>query len=147
MRVGLPTVRFPLERGKLAELSRCFEDADPVWFDPNAAREAGFEDVPLLPTAMVIADHWREGGALSLAKAVGLDFARLLHGEVSWEYLRPLRVGEEVTVETRSLGTTTRKGKRGGEMTFLTIESLFINQDGETAVRRIDTMIETQSEQ
>src|SRR5437870_10123721 len=77
----LDTVRFPIERSKLAELARAFHDEDPVWHDVEAATAAGFEAVPVPPTVTVLADHWRRGGALGPALALGADLRRLLHGE------------------------------------------------------------------
>lgn len=96
----LAPVRFALDRSKLAELARAFHDEDPVWHDQDAARAAGFDGVPAPPTVGVLADHWREDGALAVATAVGLDLARVLHGEVEWEYLVPLRLGDELTTNT-----------------------------------------------
>jgi hydroxyacyl-ACP dehydratase HTD2-like protein with hotdog domain len=139
----LETVSFVLDRSKLAELARAFHEDDPAWSDPRAARAQGFETIPAPPTATVLADHWRPGGALAHAEAAGIDVARLLHGEASWEYLRPLRVGDELTAVTVVSDLKTREGKRGGTMTFLTVETRFTDPDGALAAIRRDTLIET----
>lgn len=139
----LGSVRFPLERGKLAELARALHADGPVWFDGDAARAAGFESIPLPPTVTVLADHWRKDGALSHAVALGADVERLLHGEVAWEYLRPLHVGEELTATARVLGADRREGKRGGAMTIVTVETVYRDAEGDVAARRRDTLIET----
>jgi acyl dehydratase len=119
----LQSVRFPLDRSKLAELARAFGDDDPAWQDPQAAEAAGFDTLPVPPTATVLVDHWREGGALSTAVAIGADLDRLLHGEASWELLRPVRAGEELTARASVTDVTTRHGKRGGAMTVVTMVS------------------------
>src|ERR1700710_2904654 len=93
----LGSVRFPVERSKLYELARALHDDDAAWHDPEAARAAGFHGVPPPPTATVLADHWRAGGALAPALALGADLNRLLHGEASWEFLAPVAMGEELT--------------------------------------------------
>ena len=142
-RTELEKVCFPLERGKLAELARAYHEQDPVWRDPAAAADAGLARVPVPPTATVLLDHWREGGALADALALGLDVGRLLHGEVAWEYVRPLEPGEELTATVCIVGVTRRAGRRGGEMTFVTREVNFAGADGQLAVRRRDTLIET----
>jgi acyl dehydratase len=139
----LGSIRFPLQRSKLIELAHSFKDRDPVWYDPEAAAAAGFAELPMLPTATVIADHWREAGAVFHAVGAGLDMTRVLHGEASWEYLRPLRVDDELTATSTLLGIERRKGKRGGEMRLARVETTFVNQRGELAVRRFDTLIET----
>src|ERR1700751_2283318 len=94
----LDEVSFPLDRSKLAELARALHDDDPVWYDVDAARAAGFDDIPIQPTATVISMHWRDGGVFANADAIGAEKGRLLHGEASWEYLAPLKAGSELTV-------------------------------------------------
>jgi len=138
----LETVRFPLDRSKLAELARSFGDPDPVWHDAKAAREAGFEGIPTLPTTTVIADHWREGGATAMIDAIGADLPRVLHGEVSWEFLVPLHAGAELAATQRVEGITTREGKRGGRMTLVTLVTDYTDDSGTVVARRRDTLIE-----
>ena len=138
----LNRVSFPVDRSKLAELSKAHGDSDPTWWDPEAARSAGFDGIPVPPTVTVIADHWREGGTAGLVDAVGADLARVLHGGVAFEYLVPVRAGDELTARQVVSDVTTREGKRGGAMTFVTIETEFTNQRGELTVRRTDTLIE-----
>jgi acyl dehydratase len=135
-------ISFPVDRSKLAELSRAFHDEDPVWHDPEAARAAGFEGVPAPPTVTVLMDHWRVGGVPALVDALGMDLSRVLHGEVAWEYLVPIRSGDELAARQVVTDVTTREGKRGGSMTLVKIDTEFTNQRGELAVRRIDTLIE-----
>ena len=136
-------MRFPVERSKVYELARALHDDDAVWHDPDAAAAAGFDGVPLPPTATVLADHWRPDGALAPALALGADLNRLLHGEASWEFLAPVPLGAELQATTRVVDVTVREGKRGGTMTLATIATDFATPDGEVAIRRTDTLVET----
>ncbi len=138
----LDELRFPLERGKLAELARALFDDDPVYRDPQAAAAAGFDGVPAPPTATVAIDHWAQRSMNDLAIELGLDLARVLHGSASWELRRPLRAGAELTARRRLADVTTKEGRRGGAMTLLTIETDFLDDSGEIAVQRRDTLIE-----
>lgn len=138
----LDAVRFPVDRSKLAELARAFGDDDPVWHDREAARAAGFDGVPVPPTMTVIADHWRAGGATAMVDALGADLNRLLHGEAAWEYLRPLRAGDELTATQRVESVTTREGKRGGQMTLVALVTEYTDDTGALVARRKDTIIE-----
>lgn len=140
----LGTVRFPVERSKLAELARSFGSTDPLWRDNDAAVEAGFEQMPVPPTVTVLADLWREHGALDGAIRLGLDIARLLHGEASWAMLQPIRCGDEITARSSVLDVSERAGKRGGSMTLITIETEFANQHGDKVATRRDVVIETE---
>jgi acyl dehydratase len=140
---SLDRVRFPLDRSKLAELARALHDPDPVWHDLEAATAVGFARVPLPPTATVLADHWRDGGALAPALALGADLGRLLHGEAEWEFVAPICVGDELVADARVADIEQREGRRGGTMTLATLETEFRNGAGEVVVRRRDTLIET----
>ena len=138
-------ISFPVDRSKVAELARAIGDDDPVWHDPRAARSAGFEGVPTLPTVTVLADHWRSGGVEALVDAIGADLSRVLHGEAEWHYLIPVRMGDTLTARQVVSGVTQRQGKRGGTMTLVKVDTEFTNQRGELAVRRTDTLIERES--
>lgn len=88
-------------------------------------------------------DHWRPGGPLSTATAIGADLARILHGEASWKFHPPIRVGYELTATSSVSDVVTREGKRGGAMTMVMIEIRFTREDGTLVVVRNDTLIET----
>src|SRR5438270_8024833 len=96
----LSRVRFPVDRSKLAELARAFHDEDPAWYEHDAAAADGFAATPTPPTVTVLADHWREHGALDAALALGADLERLLPGEASFEFLLPICAGHELTATT-----------------------------------------------
>jgi acyl dehydratase len=66
-----------------------------------------------------------------------LDFSRVLHGEQDYEWRRPLRPGETLTVRSR-LASIRHKAGNG----FLTIETDLVDADGATVVRARATMIE-----
>lgn len=139
----LDSVSFPIDRSKLVELARAFHDDDATWYDLAAASDAGFSELPVPPTVSALVDHWRPGGALSTATAIGADLARILHGEASWEYHAPVRVGDELTATSSVSDVVTREGKRGGTMTMVMIETRFTRTDGTLVVVRNDTLIET----
>jgi N-terminal half of MaoC dehydratase len=138
----LDEVSFPLDRSKLAELARALHDDDPVWYDIDAARAAGFDDVPIQPTATVISMHWRTGGVFANADAIKADKGRLLHGEASWEYLASPVAGSELTVKHSVGEVTETEGRRGGKMTLVGIDYEFRDRAGRLMVRRHDTLVE-----
>ncbi len=134
---------FPVDRSKLAELGRALLDPDPVWHDPAVARDAGFDAVPTPPTVTVIADHWIPGGTIGPALALGADLPRLLHGEVSWTYEVPVRLGDELTARVTLASVDRREGKRGGAMTLVGLETTYTRADGVLVARKHETFIET----
>ena len=132
---------LPVERSKVREFARALLDDDPIYKDANAAEEAGFEDIPAPLTFAAASMHFRDD--LPLFAKLGLDLKRVLHGESSWEYLAPVHVGDELVAHRRIADITTRPGKRGGEMTLVTFEMNFVNQNGDTVLRERDVVIQT----
>lgn len=137
----LGRVVLPVEAGKVREFARSLQDDNPVYRDPDAARAAGFASVPAPPTYTVVVAHFQEGrsGVLSL----GLDLARVLHGEQEWTFRRTPVVGDVLTGETRVAGIETKPGRKGGEMTMVRLETTFTDQSGEVVVTEASTVIET----
>jgi acyl dehydratase len=137
----LDEFQLPVERSKVREFARALLDDDPIYNDANAAQEAGFEDVPAPLTFAAASMHFRDD--LPLFERLGLDLKRVLHGESSWAYLAPVHVGDELVAHRRIADVTTRPGKRGGEMTLVTFELNFVNQNGDTVLRERDVVIQT----
>jgi acyl dehydratase len=137
----LGTMTFPVDRSKVREFARALGDPDPVYTEVDAARAAGFSDIPVPPTFVVSSAHWREED--NMVATLGLDLRRVLHGECGWEYHGPVVVGDELTASRRVSGVSTREGRRGGTMTMVSIETDFTNQRGELVVRQTDVLVET----
>lgn len=137
----LDEVRFPVERGKVREFVRALHEEDLVYQDAAAAAAAGFDAIPAPLTFPMVAMMWRERDAA--IEDLGFDFKRLLHGGTTWEYTRPLVVGDELTVKRSVAAVDRREGKRGGVMTFVTIDTEVTDAAGDVVVRQLDTLIET----
>lgn len=135
------TVTFPIEAGKVREFAKSIQDPNPVFRDPAAAAAAGFSAIPAPPTYTVAAAHFQEGesGIMSL----GLDLARVLHGEQEWTYHRRPVVGDVLTGETKVLSVDQKPGARGGVMTFVKLGTTYVDQKGEPVVTEVSTVIET----
>jgi acyl dehydratase len=132
---------LPVERCKVREFARALLDDDPIYQDANAAKDAGLDGIPAPLTFAVASGHFRED--LALFESLGFDLKRMLHGESSWEYLAPVNVGDDLVARRRVVDVTTRPGKRGGDMTLLTYEIDFVNQNGDTVLRQRDVLIQT----
>jgi acyl dehydratase len=137
----LDQFELPVESSKVREFARALFDDDPAYEEEPAARAAGYDGIPVPLTFAAASMHFRDD--LQLFERLGLDLSRVLHGESSWEYLAPLHVGDRLLARRRITEITNRAGKRGGEMTLVTFEIDFVNQDGETVVRERDVVIQT----
>ena len=140
-RIGLsaePTT-LRVEFGKIREFARAIKDDNPIYFDElYARREAGGVMPP--PTFTMTQAFWEDGANRI---DLGLDMRRVLHGEQEFEYLRPVHAGDTLTARPRVSNVEKRPGKRGGEMTLITLETEYRNQSGEVCLYSRSTIIET----
>lgn len=137
----LDAVTFPVERGKVREFVRALHEGNPIYQDAQAAAAAGFDAIPAPLTFPMVAMLWRERDAA--IEDLGFDFKRLLHGGTTWEYARPIVVGDELTVKRSVAAVDRREGKRGGVMTFVTIDAEITDAGGSVVSRQTDTLIQT----
>ena len=137
-RSGQPTT-MRVEFGKVREFARAIKDDNPIYFDEAyAQREAGGVMPP--PTFTMTQAFWDEAASRI---DHGLDMRRVLHGEQEFEYVRPVYAGDTLTAQARISSVERRPGKRGGEMTLVTLETEYKNQSGEVCLYARSTIIET----
>jgi len=84
-------------------------ETDPRHLDPEAARAAGYADVVAPPMFAVVYAAPAVGPAL-FDPEVGIDFARMVHGEQEFVWGAPVVAGDEVTTHAR----VTDIAERGG---------------------------------
>jgi N-terminal half of MaoC dehydratase len=99
-----------------------------------------FGDRAPVPATLVTAAEFSVIPTIIGDGELGLDFTRVVHGSQAYEYRRPLRVGERLTVTTRLASV-----KRRGGMGFVTIETELTGGDGELAATARSTMIEREA--
>lgn len=132
-------VTFPVEAGKIREFARATLATSVIHEDAQAALRQGFAALPVPPTFAVSVAHHR---TVDEASALGLDLRRVLHGEASWEYFKPVVAGDVLTAHREVADVIQREGGRGGKMTMIVIRTDFTTADGELAIRQSDTIIE-----
>jgi acyl dehydratase len=104
-----PAVTYAVGREKVREYAYAVGETNPLYFDVDAARAAGYADVVAPPMFAVV----YQGRAITPAlfdPEVGIDFAHMLHAgqEFEWELL--VVAGDEITTIT----TVEDIGERGG---------------------------------
>ncbi|PTL58235.1 acyl dehydratase [Paraconexibacter algicola] len=128
---ALDTVTVTIEPGKLRELARAFGEDPDAW------------GAVAPPTALVLADHLRADGIIDAPLAIGMDVERLLHGEASWDLVRPVRAGDVLTGTTVVEALDTREGRRGGTMTRATFATTFTDPAGAVVAVQRHVFVET----
>jgi acyl dehydratase len=119
---------YEVTRGKIREFAEAVNDPNPVYTDAASAKAAGYPDVIAPPTFPVILGM--AGSAQAIADPeLGVDFSRVVHGDQSFHYSRPLHAGDVLSSVTRITGI---KSLGGNEL--LTLETVADNADGEHVV-------------
>ena len=134
---------LPIERGKVSEFAQAVAEKNPVYFDVDHARSEGFPDV-LAPPTFTVTQIWQVGREERESRlGADLDYGRVLHGEQEFSYNRLPFAGEVLKGTMRISKDFTKEGKRGGEMRFVTYESVFTDVQDEVVLTAYYTLIET----
>jgi len=138
---NLASFTYEVQRNKIHELTTAIGDMNPIYHSREAAQEAGYPDVPISPTTPTMFSFWgnRQRGA-SLAE-VGINVARVLHGEEEYEYLAPIYPNDVLTGTTRLIDGKTRQGSDGRSMDILTLETSYVNQRQQTVLKARTTIV------
>ena len=90
---------YVVGREKIREFARAIGDSNPAYLDPEAARALGYADVIAPPTFAIVLSLDAANAAL-FDPELGLDYSRVVHGEQSFAYSRPICAGDELLVTT-----------------------------------------------
>jgi acyl dehydratase len=124
-----PPFEYEVGKEKIAEYARAVGEDNPVYFDREQARAAGFGDVPAPPMFAVVYSSGSVGPAI-FDPDVGINFAMMVHGGQEFVWGEPVCSGDVITTET-SVKDISEKGGMG----FYLFESVSRNQDGKEVVR------------
>ncbi len=123
-----PPYEYEVGKEKIREYAYAVGEDNPVYFDRDQARAAGFRDIPAPPMFAVVYSARAMAPAI-FDPEVGIDFARMVHGGQEFVWGEPVCAGDLVTTEGRVKEIYERDG-RG----FYVFESTSRNQDGEQTV-------------
>jgi acyl dehydratase len=142
---------LPLDPITVRRFVHAATGSDPVYFDDEAARAAGYERAIAPPTFVSSMldytdgppeDELREDGvAMGLFPSIVQDDALLMGGGQDIEILAPMYQGDTITVTRRTARAYRRPSNRFGELTFVVETSDGVNQSGQPVVRITDTLI------
>jgi acyl dehydratase len=116
------------ERCKVHELALAIGDDNPLYRSREAAQAAGYQDVPLSPTAPTIFSFWGNPRFREQLASIGINVMRILHSEESYEYLAAVYPGDTLTGVTTITDGKTRRSK-DGTMDIITLRTCYTNQD------------------
>jgi len=90
-----PSPVYQVGREKVREFARAIGESSPLSTDVDAARAAGYSDLVAPPTFAIIVS-FEAGRQAAFDPELGLDYTRVVHGEQSFEYTRPIVAGDEL---------------------------------------------------
>ena len=93
------TGTYVVGREKIREFAAAIGDANPAYRDVAAAQALGYSDVIAPPTFAIVLSL-KAAEAVMFDPELGLDYSRVVHGEQSFSYTRPIVAGDELQVTT-----------------------------------------------
>ena len=130
-----PSTTYEVGKEKIGEYARVVGLENPVHFDREAAKAAGYRDVVAPPMFCVVYSAPALGPAM-FDPEVGMNFATMVHGGQQFEWGEPACSGDEITTTAKCLKIFEKEGKDGKPNNgFYVFETVSVNQDGEQVVR------------
>ena len=149
--------RFPIEAGHIMAFARAIGDFSAVYHDEAAASATEVGGIIAPPTFVQASAQYDEeyalrprpgvewfgsgrepSGRTAAASTSGAASASGggtgLHAEQHYEYLRPLRAGEVLTISVRPGTSWEKQGRRGGTLHFSESVTEYRGADGELVV-------------
>jgi acyl dehydratase len=124
-----PPFEYEVGKEKIAEYARAVGEDNPVYFDREEAKQAGFRDVPAPPMFAVV----YSAGAVApgmLDPDVGINLAMMVHGAQEFVWAEPVCSSDVITTEASVKDISEKRG-----LGFYVFESVSRNQDGQEVVR------------
>ncbi|MEH7249224.1 MaoC family dehydratase N-terminal domain-containing protein [Neobacillus niacini] len=117
---------YPIEKGKIREFSMAIMEDNPIFYDEQAAKDAGFRSIPVSLTYSQTLSFWNRNKPP--LKILGLDRRYVLHGGQEYEYYKPIVAGDRLTAVCKLEDVYEKVGSRGGKMLFVALKTEFFDQ-------------------
>ena len=134
-RVFPPTDPYLVGREKVREFARAVFATNPINYDVDSAKTAGYDDIVAPPTFPVVIQEATLAQLLAEPDA-GIDFTRVVHGDQRFTYTRPVVAGDELTA---TLTVTNVKTLGGNSM--VTAESNISDASGAHVVTAVSILV------
>jgi acyl dehydratase len=115
---------YQVGREKIKEYATALGIQNPVHFDVEAARAAGFRDV-VAPPMFAVVYSLQAMAPPMFDPEVGMNFATMVHGGQEFEWGEPACSGDEITTAAKCLSIDEKLGNG-----FYVFETNSVNGDG-----------------
>lgn len=124
----LDRFEFIIERGKVKEFCLAIGETNPIYWDIEEAKKAGYDDTPTTVTFQTAVQFWGYPKLWEDMVAIGIDIKRLLHLKEEYTYLQPLYPGK-VWAQTEIVDVKT------GKMDMVTFQTVYHNGKDEPCIK------------
>jgi acyl dehydratase len=143
---------FPVEAGQIMLFARAVGDPNPVYSDPEAARNTEVGGIIAPPTFVQVSAHYnpdwilrpeegkpwvgsgRTASGVTSSESDGGGPGGGLHAEQHFTYHRHVRPGDVLTVTTTPGRTWEKSGRRGGRLVFAELIAEYRDAGGELVI-------------
>lgn len=133
----MPPFKVEVEKGRLRFFAKATGQTDPIYTDEAAAQAAGHPTLPVPPSFLLCLEmDVPNPGALR--DKLGIDLAKVLHGEQRFVYHRMAYAGDTLSFEQR---VSDIYDKKGGLLEFMVRQTRVTNQRGEHVADLIGTTV------
>jgi acyl dehydratase len=127
---------YEVGRAKIREFAESIGDDHPMYRDVAAAQAAGHPDLLAPPTFGTILFGKYSMTSIVEDPALGVNYGRLVHGDMTFTYARPVYAGDSLTVTTHITQIDTRMGND-----FLTLRAEIDTIEGERVVTAMSQLV------
>lgn len=124
----------------IAAFARALGDPNPLYCDADAARRGPFGTIVAPPTYPIAFMVQAMSGGMETFLELGLNFMTLVHGEQEFEYRRPIRAGETLTLTGRISDVYEKTGS-SGTLDFVVLETEASDETGQVVFFSRNTLI------
>lgn len=119
-----------VEKGQLRLFAKATGETNPIFFDEEAAKAAGYPNLPAPPTFAFCLSSLAPQVEGSL-RSMNVPIEKVLHGEQHFTYHKQIFAGDRVTIRSKVVDIY---DKKGGALEFVVMETTTRNQNGELCV-------------
>lgn len=135
-----------LGRAAIRYFALAIGDENPLYFDDEYARANGYDGVIAPPTLVCETNQFiasgRPGSAyIGHSWDLPVTGCRLIRGGNDYEFFRPVRPEDRVTVRWRLVDITERTTSKGVPMLVIVSEATYTDEKGEQLAKNTETII------
>jgi acyl dehydratase len=127
-----------IDAESVKDFARGIGETNPLYFDEEAARAAGYDNVVAPPTYPIA--FMAESMNADLFFELNLNMPSLVHGGQEFEYFRPVVAGEKLALKGRIADIWEKQG-RSGILDFVVMEATAHDEGGDPVYTSRITLI------